>query len=313
MKIMQYEIDQLIQKNFGSNESLWNPKVFDRLFMLTRGQKLLAVCTLQWSGKYWILGDLCTEEHGKGHGSLIVQRVCERLTQPVWSDATHPACEKILVRNGFQETRIHPWKPEGKAYFKDFTRLNPMGWGICFALDDNYNLYCADGCRWRTTDRDYEGFPEWPSARLQVLEYYERDAHGELDMIRDECPGTAAALASACPEHLWSAFRSYTDLSDNEKQQMHENCLNEFQTNLDAVKNQLVDAKEKLAIEEKRFKEFKSKNCRTRVDQIEEDIRRLQAELPYQKMLADVKHLRQMKMRYARLLRREQKFSTDSS
>lgn len=184
-----------------------------------------------------------------------------------------------------------------------------MGWGISFGLDENYNLYCSDGCRWRTTESDYDGFPEWPSARQQVLEYYEREAHSELDMIRDECPGTAAALAAACPEHLSAAFRSYGDLSDNEKQQLHENCMNEFQSELDGVMECLVDAKANLVQAENEFKAFKSRNCRTRVDQIEEDIRRLQAELPYQKVLAEVKFLKQRKARLTRFLRQEQKFS----
>lgn len=309
---MYKQIDSLIQKNFGPNESLWNPKCFDRLFVLLGDQKLLAVCTLQWADNgYWILGDLCTAEHGKGYGSLIVQSVCEKIKEPVWSDATHPACEKILLHNGFQRViHLGPWKPEGMSYFKGFPRVYTMGWGICFGLDENYRLYCRDGCRWRTTDADYQGFVEWPSARLQVLEYYERDAHSELDMIRDECPGTAAALAAACPDYLGSAFHSYERLSDNEKIQLHENCMNEFQTELDSVNQSLTEAKANLVQTENEFKAFKSRNCRTRVDQIEEDIRRLQAELPYQKVLAEVKFLKQRKMRLVRLLRQEQKFST---
>jgi hypothetical protein len=185
-----------------------------------------------------------------------------------------------------------------------------MGWGICFALDDNYNLYCADGCRWRTTDKDFEGFPEWPSARSHVLEYYEHEAHSELDMIRDECPGTAAALASACPDYLGSAFRSYENLSDEEKTHMHEQCLDEFKLSLNSVSDSLVLAKKRLAEEDKQFKSFKSRQCRTRVEQIEEDIRRLQMELPYQKLVDEVKYLKKSKARYAKLIRLEQKFST---
>ena len=119
-----------------------------------------------------------------------------------------------------------------------------MGWGICFALDDNYNLYCADGCRWRTTDRDYEGFPEWPSARLQVLEYYERDAHSELDMIRDECPGTSAALKEACQEHMSSALGYYDDISDETKRAWHEKMVERISETDDALTEKFLNGEE---------------------------------------------------------------------
>lgn len=184
-----------------------------------------------------------------------------------------------------------------------------MGWGICFALDDNYRLYCADGCRWRTTDQDYEDFVPWPSARQTVLDYYEYDAHSELDMIRDECPGTASALASACPEYLGSAFSSYRDLPDEKKQEMHEEMLAGLESDFEQTRAALVDAKEKLAVEERRFKDFKSQTCKTRVQQIEEDIRRLQLELPYQKAVENVKYLTRQRNRLAKFIRLEKQFN----
>ena len=91
-----------------------------------------------------------------------------------------------------------------------------MGWGICFALDANDRVYCADGCKWRSKAGDYTDYPEWPSARQSVLDYFEGEAHSELDMIRDECPGTASALAEACDEHMGIALGEYETLSDEE-------------------------------------------------------------------------------------------------
>ena len=110
-------IDDLVRKNFGTEESLWNPKCFDRLYKLVDGRKLLGVCTLQWSPDgYWILGDICVYEHGKRYGSEIVKRICEQISEPIWADATHPASERILEQNSFKLTSIKPWPPHGKPY-----------------------------------------------------------------------------------------------------------------------------------------------------------------------------------------------------
>ena len=51
-----------------------------------------------------------------------------------------------------------------------------MGWGICFDLDANGRVYCADGCKWRATKADYANYPVWPSAQSAVLEYFEDEA-----------------------------------------------------------------------------------------------------------------------------------------
>lgn len=112
-------IDELVRANFGPGESLWAPKCFDLLYKLVDGSKLLAVCTLQWSDEgYWILGDLCTAEHGQGHGSEILKQICSVITDPIWADATHPGSERILERNSFSKTTISPWEPKGQAYYK---------------------------------------------------------------------------------------------------------------------------------------------------------------------------------------------------
>jgi GNAT superfamily N-acetyltransferase len=113
-------VDDLVRANFGPCESLWHPKCFDRLYKLVNGSKLLAVCTLQWSGEYWILGDLCVDpqEHGKGYGSELVRQICSKIKDPIWADATHPMSAKILERNSFSKTTIGPWEPKGQAYYK---------------------------------------------------------------------------------------------------------------------------------------------------------------------------------------------------
>jgi len=104
-----------------------------------------------------------------------------------------------------------------------------MGWGICFALDANGYVYCADGCKWRSTASDYANYPVWPSARHAILEYFQMEAHSELDMVRDECPGTAAALRDACDEHIGYAVRQYGRLSDERKIRLHEQKMTELE------------------------------------------------------------------------------------
>jgi hypothetical protein len=106
-------VDELVRENFGPCESLWKPKCFDRLYKLVDGHRILAVCTLQWSGAYWILGDLCTAEHGKGHGSEIVRLVCSTVRGSIWADAVNSISEQIFKKNSFKISSIKPWGVEG--------------------------------------------------------------------------------------------------------------------------------------------------------------------------------------------------------
>lgn len=113
------KIDKLIRQNFGPHEDIWNPRYFDELFSLTEDDSTdpLAVCTLQWTPEYWILGDLCVASHGCGHGSEIVRRVMQVVKKPVWVDATNDVCAKIFERDTrFKETTEGPWKAEGRAF-----------------------------------------------------------------------------------------------------------------------------------------------------------------------------------------------------
>jgi hypothetical protein len=117
------QVQNLFRKNFGPDECLWKPKCFDMLLGLKDDGKLLGLCTLQFAPDgYWILGDLCTAEHGKGHGSELVRQVCIATPGPIWADATCPASERILIRNGFMETDVRPWPDVVKAYIRDETK-----------------------------------------------------------------------------------------------------------------------------------------------------------------------------------------------
>lgn len=66
--------------------------------------------------------------------------------------------------------------------------------GICFGLDAQGRVYCVDGCNWKATAADYADYPQWTSARQSVLDYFEGEAHRELDMIRDGKLSTYARL-----------------------------------------------------------------------------------------------------------------------
>jgi hypothetical protein len=186
-----------------------------------------------------------------------------------------------------------------------------MGWGVCFGLDDNYRVYCADGCRWRAKESDYEGFSKWPSAREYVLEYFEHEAHSELDMIRDEFPGTPAGLAAACPEHIGSAFRSYHGLSDGEKLELHENKLAQLEAELATLKDDLPAAMEAFRAAKKLFKEYKSetKPAKTRIDELTHIIKPLQLELDMEIAASNVDQLNKDKKRAARLVKLEKMFT----
>ena len=190
-----------------------------------------------------------------------------------------------------------------------------MGWGICFGLDENGNVYCADGCKWRTSARDYEDFVPWPSARAQVLEYFENDALRELDMIRDEFPGTAAGLRSACEEHLGSAFSSYYHLSDEEKIKLHEEKMSELTEQLEETKKDLLTAREAYNNYKKVLKEFvpSAKRAKTRADELRAQIAPLQIELDVEVAAGLVDLLMKNKNHYTRQLNKEKKFQCSSS
>lgn len=116
-----------------------------------------------------------------------------------------------------------------------------MGWGICFGLEDN-KIVCLDGCKW---SRALTTIP--PSGYKQVLKYYERDAHRELDMIRDECPGTSSALKEACSEHFDYALGTYERQSTETKKRWHDEFIERMKNEPDE------DKKKKLLKKESKF------------------------------------------------------------
>jgi len=188
-----------------------------------------------------------------------------------------------------------------------------MGWGICFALDANDRVYCADGCRWRSTARDYADYPEWPSARQAVLDYFEGEAHRELDMIRDEFPGTAAGLAAACDEHMGSALGYYDRMSDEEKQKLHDEKMEEFQEDLVRLKADSESTLERHKACKKAWDDYKKnppkmRPEKTRADEIRQILTPLRLELEMEEAAEEYDRLKTVKARVTRLLNREKKF-----
>jgi len=156
-----------------------------------------------------------------------------------------------------------------------------MGWGICFALDTHGRVYCADGCNWRATNQDYDGYPEWPSARQSVLDYFEGEAHRELDMVRDECPGTAAALKEACGEHIDYALGEYNRLTDKEKTDLHIEMMEKLKEQIVNLEDLKKHSYETYLTARKEFKAYKppTKAPKTRIDEINNMIKPLRMEL----------------------------------
>ena len=188
-----------------------------------------------------------------------------------------------------------------------------MGWGICFALDANGRVYCADGCKWRARKSDYADYPPWPSAQQAVLDYFEGDAHRELDMVRDEFPGTAAGLHAACDEHISSALYHYHRMTTEQKQKAHEDCMAEFEGDLVHTKEDLTNALEVYKTCKKACSEYKKnppkvKPAKTRADELRQLIAPLRIELEMEEAAEECDRLRSAKARATRMLNLEKRF-----
>ena len=188
-----------------------------------------------------------------------------------------------------------------------------MGWGICFALDANGYVYCADGCKWRARKSDYEDYPVWPSARQAVLDYFEGEAHHELDMVRDEFPGTAAGLHQACDEHIGGALGHYWDMSEEERKEAHEASMAEFEGDLTRIKEELANALELHKDSKKNWNDYKKnplkvKTAKTRADELRQLIAPLRLELEMEEVAEECDRLRRAKARTTKLLNLEKKF-----
>lgn len=188
-----------------------------------------------------------------------------------------------------------------------------MGWGVCFALDANGYVYCADGCKWRARKSDYDEYPPWPSARQAVLDYFEYEAHRELDMVRDEFPGTADGLAAACAEHLGAALSRYDRLSDDEKREAHEATLAEFEADLTRINEDLERALEAYKEAKTAWTAYKKnppkfKPAKTRAEEIRQLIAPLRLELDMEAAAEDCDYRRSARARTVRLINLEKKF-----
>ena len=188
-----------------------------------------------------------------------------------------------------------------------------MGWGICFALDANDRVYCADGCKWRSKAGDYVDYPEWPSARQSILDYFEGEAHSELDMVRDECPGTAAALAEACDEHMGIALGEYDTLSDEQKQKLHDEKMKELESDLVRIKRELESTLERHKCCKKAWDDYKKgppkvKPAKTRADEIRQAMAPFRIELEMEEAAEEYDRLKKAKATVTRLLAREKRF-----
>jgi hypothetical protein len=190
-----------------------------------------------------------------------------------------------------------------------------MGWGISFGLNEQGRVYCSDGCNWSASAADYADYPKWPSAARAVLDYFEEECHQELDMIRDECPGTAAALKEACAEHISYALSAYDQLSDAKKTELHLASLEEYAAKADAYQRSLTTALADYRAVKENWKAFKKnvpskrRSPRSRAEEIEREIEPLQLELELERAATHVDNLRKSKATAVRMLNREKKFS----
>lgn len=190
-----------------------------------------------------------------------------------------------------------------------------MGWGICFGLDESTGrVFCVDGCKWRASAQDYEDYPVWPSARQSVLDYFEGDAHSELDMVRDECPGTAHGLAAACDEHIGMALEEYVRLSDEEKKELHIEKMKELEENLERLKLDIPRALETYKEYKKRWNDFqknppKASKSKTRSDEIRQLMIPLEFELEMEQAAEKYDMYKKEKAFVTRMLKLEKTFA----
>ena len=177
-----------------------------------------------------------------------------------------------------------------------------MGWGICFALDDNNVLYCADGCKWKARKAD---MPDRPSGCEYVLEYFECELHRELDMVRDECPGTASALKEAIEEYDLKDIYEY--LSEAEKTKRSRDCLERLKEKKIKTEKELADAKNRYTEAKNNFKNYKipTSKHKYRAHELRAQIYPLQLELEMEDSALAVDRLEKLRKNINRNIKLE--------
>lgn len=217
---------------------------------------------------------------------------------------------KYVMRKGLLlhvEFSVHGNELGQRAENKTKLRCTFMGWGVCFDLDPQGRVYCVDGCKWRAPEAYYP----WPSARQVVLEYFEYTAHRTLDMIRDECPGTAEALKDACEEYIGRAVHAYASLTNEEKIQLHLEKMEHLKEEVLRLEQEKKEAYDILVYDKKMFKEYKppTKTPKTRLKELENTIQPLQLELNIERAALKYKKFKDDLARAKRDLKLEKTFS----
>lgn len=116
-------MDELIRQNFGEEESIWNPKCFDRLYTIRDGYRVVALCTLQKWGKGWILGDLCVAEKRRGLATQLVNKVISKVKEFIWVDANEESNGVFAKDQRWTRTAEGPWEPSGTAWVLETQRV----------------------------------------------------------------------------------------------------------------------------------------------------------------------------------------------
>ena len=132
-------------------------------------------------------------------------------------------------------------------------------------------------------------------------------------MIRDECPGTASALAAACDEHMSTALEEYNTLSDEEKQGLHDAKMKELESDLVRIKRELESSLEKHKYAKKAWEDYKkgppkAKPAKTRADELRQAMAPFRIELEMEEAAEEYDRLQKAKASVTRLLNREKKF-----
>jgi len=162
-----------------------------------------------------------------------------------------------------------------------------MGWGITFALDKNV-IYCADGCKWKYR------LPLTYSGCQYVLDYFENEIHSELDMARDEFPGTPAGLREACEESVLDAIHAYECLSYERKEELRQAAIDEMKSSIDSMKYLLKVEKERYKDFKKAFEQYKpsTRKVKYRLDELKLQMEPIQLEMNMEQSADTIEYYR---------------------